>query len=95
MYFFIRKSEKHLETRLRSFCALNLRPEENLQLYKKLAKKVSEIKVSELVTLFSISSPGSLVFTIVLMATKIFFGVNAIGKVKDPGTLSYHWTSNS
>ena len=33
------KSEKHLEARLHSICALNPRPEENLQLYKKLAKK--------------------------------------------------------
>ena len=66
-----------------------------MQLYKKLAKKVSEIKVSELVTLFSISSSGSLALTIVLMATKIFFVVNTIGKARDPGTLGYHRTGNS
>ena len=36
---FISKSEKHMETRLHSIRALNPRPEENLQLYKKLAKK--------------------------------------------------------
>ena len=33
------KNEKHLETRLHSIRALNPRPDENLQLYKKLAKK--------------------------------------------------------
>ena len=41
-YFFISKSEKHLATRLHSIRALNPRPEENLQLYKKLVKKACE-----------------------------------------------------
>ena len=91
------KSEKHLETRLHSIRALNPRPEENFQFYKKFAKKkkVSEFKVSELVTSFSITSPKSLVFTIVLMTMRVFFVVNTIGKARDPGTLSYQLTDNS
>ena len=71
------------------------RPEKNLQLYKKLAKKDFKSKVSELVTSFSISSPGYLVFMIVLMTITVFFVVNIIGKAKDPATLSYHLTGNS
>ena len=58
-------------------------------------KKVSEFKVSELVTSFSISSPGSLVFTIVLMTLRVFFVVNTIGKARDPETLDYQLTENS
>ena len=58
-------------------------------------KKVSEFKISELVTSFSISSPESLVFTIVLMTMKVFLGVNTIGKTRDPGALTYHLTGNS
>ena len=58
-------------------------------------RKVSELKVSELVTSFSILSPGSLVFKIVLMTMRFFFVVNTIGKARDPGTLSYQLTDNS
>ena len=60
-------------------------------------KKVSESKVSELVTLFSISSPGSLVFTIVLMIMRVLFVVNTFRKARDPGfrPLSYQLTGNS
>ena len=57
-------------------------------------KKVSGFKVSELVTPFSISSPGSLVFKIVLMTMRVFFVVNTVRKARDPGTLSYQLTDN-
>ena len=72
-YSFTSKSEKHLETRLHNIRALNPRPEKNLHIYKKVAKKekVFKFKVSELVTSFSISSPGSLVFTIALMLMRV------------------------
>ena len=65
---------------------------ENLR--KACEKKVSEFKISELITSFSTSSPGSLTFTILLMTTRVFFIVITIGKVRDPGTLSY-LTDNS
>ena len=52
--------KKNMETRLHSIRALNPRPEENLQLYKKLAKKDFWIQVSELVASFSVSSQGFL-----------------------------------
>ena len=82
--------------RLHSICALNPRPEENLQLYKKLEKKIGfKLKVPELVTSFSISYPGSLVFTIVLMAVRVFFVFNTIGKARGPGTSSYQLAGNS
>ena len=60
-------------------------------------KKVSEFKISELVTSFSMSSPGSLVFTIVLKAMRVFFVVNTIRKARDLGfrPLRYQLTGNS
>ena len=58
-------------------------------------KKISEFKVSEVVTSFSISSPGSLVFTIVLITVRVFFVVNNIGQAREPGRLSYHLVGNS
>ena len=76
--------------RLHSIRALNPRPEENLQLYNKLAKK--RIQVSELVTSFSISSPGPLVFKIVLMTMRVIFVVKTTGNARYPGTLSYQLT---
>ena len=60
---------------------------ENLR--KSCEKRVSEFKISELITSSSTSSPGSLVFTILLMTTRVFFIVISIGKVRDPETLSY------
>ena len=60
---------------------------ENLR--KSCEKRVSEFKISELITSSSTSSPGSLVFTILLMTTRVFFIVTSIGKVRDPETLSY------
>ena len=56
----VKKKKKNMETRLNSIRALNPRPEENLQLYKKLVKKDFWIQVSELVASFSVSSPGFL-----------------------------------
>ena len=61
---------------------------------KACEKKVSEFKISESITSFSTSSPGSLTFTILLMTTRVFFIVITIGKVRDPGILSY-LTGNS
>ena len=58
-------------------------------------KKVSEFKVSGLVTSFPILFPGSLVFTIALMTVRVFFVVNTIRKARNLGTLSYQLTSNS
>ena len=58
-------------------------------------KKGFRIQSSELVTSFSISFPGSLVFTIVLMTMRVFFVVNTIGKARDPGTLSFQLIDNS
>ena len=63
-------------------------------LWKACKKKVSEFKISELITSFSTPSPWSLAFTILLMTTMVFFIVITIGKVRDPGTLSY-LTENS
>ena len=57
--------------------------------------KVSEFKVSELGTSFSISSLGSLVFTTVLMTMRVFFVFNTIENARDPATLSYQLTANS
>ena len=68
----------------------------NLHIYKKLAKKkFSKFKASELITSFSISSPGSLVFTIVLMTMRFLFVVNTIGKARDQVTLNYQLIGNS
>ena len=92
-YFFISKSEKHLETRLHSIHAYLMR--KTCIFTRNLRKKVSECKVSELFTSFSISSSVSLVFMIVLMTMRFFFVVNTIGKARDPGTLSYQLTGNS
>ena len=50
-------------------------------LRKAFKKKVSEFKISELITSFSTS-----------MTARVFFIVIDIGKVGDPGTLSYHLT---
>ena len=90
------KSEKHLERRLHSIRALNPRSKSNSHIYKKLVKiRVSEFKVSELVTSFLISSPGSLVFTIVSMIMRALLVVSTIGKTRGSGTLSYQLTGNS
>ena len=64
-------------------------------LHKAGEKKVSEFKVSEMVTSFSISSPVSLVFMIVLMTMRVYFVVNTIGKTRNSGTLSCQLTGNS
>ena len=67
-----------------------------MQLYKKLTQKnISEFKVSELVTSFSISYLGSLVFTMVLMTMRVFSVVNNTGKARDSGTSSYQMAGNS
>ena len=58
-------------------------------------QEAGEKKISELVTSFSISSPGSLVFKIVLMTMRVVFVVSTIGKARDPGRLSYQLTDNS
>ena len=60
---------------------------ENLR--KACEKRVSEFKISELITSFSTISPGSLAFMILLMMTRVFFIVISIGKVTDPDTLNY------
>ena len=72
-YLFISKSGKPLEKRLLIIRALNPRPRGNLKTYEKLAKKkVSEFKISALITSFSTSSPWSIAFTILLMTTRVF-----------------------
>ena len=80
-YLFISKSGKPLETRLHIICASNPRCGD-------------KFKISELITSFPTPSPGSLAFTILLMTTRIFFIIITVGKVRDPGTLSY-LTDNS
>ena len=55
-----------------------------VNLRKACKRRVSEFKISELITSFSTS-----------MTARIFFIVINIGKVRDPGTLSYHVTDNS
>ena len=57
-------------------------------------RKVSEFRISKLVTSFSISSPKSLVFTTALMTMRIFFVITNIGKARDPATLCYQLTDN-
>ena len=92
-YFFMSKSEKHLETRLHDIRAYLMR--KTCVFTRSLQKKVSEFNVSELVTSFSISSTGPLVFSMVLMTMRVFFVVNTIGKARDAGTLNYQLTGNS
>ena len=95
-YFFISKSEKHLETRLHRPKTIKSKTKEKLAcLQKACEKKVFEFKVSELFTSFLISSPESLVFTIVLMTMRVFFVVNTTRKARDPGILSYQLTGSS
>ena len=87
------KREKLLETRLHSIGVYLM--SKTCIFTRSLRKKVSEIKVSELATSFSISSPGSLVFTIVLMTMRVFFAVNTIEKARDSRTSNYQLTGNS
>ena len=77
------KSGKNLEARLHSIRALNPRPDGKFT--KSLPKTICKFKVSELVTSVSTSYPGFLAFTIVLVATRVFFVVTTIGKRRDPG----------
>ena len=90
-YFFISNSQKHLETRLYSIRAYLMR--KTCIFTRSLRKKGFRIKVSELVTSFSISSPRSLALTIVL-TMRVFFVVNTIGKARDPETSNYQLTGN-
>ena len=92
-YFFMSKSEKHLETRLHDIRAYLIR--KTCVFTRSLQKKVSEFNVSELVTSFSISSTGPLVFSMVLMTMRVFFVVNTIGKARDARTLNCQLTDNS
>ena len=94
-YLFISKCGKPLKTRLHIIRQIKSKTRRKLEnLRKTCEKRVSEFKISELITSFSTSSPGSLAFTILLMTTRVFFIVISIGKVRDPETLSY-LTDNS
>ena len=94
-YLFIAKCGKPLKTRLHIIRKIKSKTRRKLEnLRKACEKRVSEFKISELITSFSTSSPGSLAFTILLMTTRVFFIVISIGKMRDPETLSY-LTDNS
>ena len=88
-YLFISKSGNPIETRLNIIRALNPRQKKTWKFTKSLRENGSEFKISELITSFSTSPPGSLAFVILLMTTRVFFILITIGKVRDPGILSY------
>ena len=89
-YLFISKCGKPLKTRLHIIREIKSKTRRKLEnLRKACEKRVSEFKISELITSFSTISPGSLAFMILLMMTRVFFIVISIGKVTDPDTLNY------
>ena len=92
---FISKCGKSLKTRLHIIRAIKSKKRRKLEnLRKACEKRISKFKISELITSFSTSYPGSLALAILLMTTRVFFIVISIGKVRDPETLSY-LTDNS